>query len=88
MAQSGNNKSFSHFQLPLPAITVECASTEEIPMQNIQPSTSPYARREFQQRYREGRWSPISISSDEDYEDEMMDSFADHLEGLPIFFRF
>lgn len=68
-----NNNGFPHVA-SLPAIKVERV-VEEIPMKHLQPSTSPYARREMR------RWSPISISSDEDYEDELDDVVGKSLQG-------
>lgn len=84
-SRNKNNKGFPHIT-SLPVIKVDCAEDEEIPMVEIKHDNltpSPYARREreYQQRFRNGRWSPISISSDEDYQDEMDDVVGRNLHG-------
>lgn len=80
-SRNNNNKGFPHIA-SLPVIKVDRAD-EEIPMHSLNLTPSPYARREreYQQRFRNGKWSPISISSDEDYQDELNDVVSRNLHG-------
>lgn len=94
MSTSRNkNKGFPHIT-SLPVIKVDRAD-EEIPMVNLEHNNnltpSPYARREreYQQRFRNGKWSPISISSEEDYQDELDDVVSNNLHGkIFVLFHF
>lgn len=86
MPKKSRNKGFSHIG-SLPSIKIDCV--DEIPLRSIKEenlrdltaTTGPNVRG-LQRNSGSGRWSPISISSDEeDYESEMRDFVADDLQG-------
>lgn len=91
MPKKNRNKAFPHIA-SLPSIKIDCV--DEIPLRSIEAenlrdltaTTGPHGRRldgnlRGERNSRGGRWSPISISSDEEYESEMMDVVADDMKS-------
>lgn len=84
--KKNRNKAFPHIA-SLPSIKVD--HVDDIPMteylRDMTATTGPHVRG-LERNSRSGRWSPISISSDEDHESELRDVVADDLQGdLNIF---
>lgn len=88
MPKKNRNKAFPHIA-SLPSIKIDCVDEipQSIEMENLRDltaTTGPHGRR-FDEKFRNsrgGRWSPITISSDEgDYESEMMDVVTDEIKG-------
>jgi hypothetical protein len=92
MPKKNRNKAFPHIA-SLPSIKIDYV--DEIPLRSIEAEnlrdlasfTEPHGKRlegnsRGDRNSRGGRWSPISISSEEeDYESEMMDMVADEMKG-------